>query len=123
MHTSSKIERISEDGSRSGRCASFDFAQDEVEFDVPSTLYLILSEVEGRCAPMQCLTMSAKDEPRGGEGSVQRRPPGGASYWVRSIWWPRSVWLVLARCCCMRAYLSSASIICCEMSIGGLLGS
>jgi hypothetical protein len=28
--------------------ASFDFVQDEDEFDVPSTIYLILSEVEGR---------------------------------------------------------------------------
>src|SRR5712691_5181222 len=35
-------------GSRSRRCASFDFAQDEVEFDVPSTLYLILNPERSR---------------------------------------------------------------------------
>jgi hypothetical protein len=28
--------------------ASFDFAQDEVELGMPSTVYLIVSEVEGR---------------------------------------------------------------------------
>src|SRR6266849_3194217 len=71
MHTSLKIERsqcfaISEEGSRGGRCASFDFAQDEVEFDVPSTPYLILSEVEGRRAPMQCCDVCI-DQP-GGRG-------------------------------------------------------
>ena len=44
---------------RDGRCASFDFAQDEVEFDMPLTFYLILSEVEGRSAPMQRCTICA----------------------------------------------------------------
>jgi hypothetical protein len=34
-------------------CASFDFAQDEEELDVPSPVYLILSEVEGRMTALQ----------------------------------------------------------------------
>src|SRR5262249_10879066 len=38
---------------------------------------------------------------------------------ARSSWLPRFSF----RCCCMRAYLSRASSICCEMSTGGLLGS
>jgi len=33
--------------------AFFDFAQNEDEFNVPSPVYLILSEVEGRTTPMQ----------------------------------------------------------------------
>src|SRR6266851_969000 len=39
--------------------AFFDFAQNEEEFDMPSTAYLILSEVEGRTTPMQCSKMCA----------------------------------------------------------------
>jgi len=36
-----------------GHRASFDFAQDEEKSDVPSAMYLILSEVEGRTTLMQ----------------------------------------------------------------------
>src|SRR5580700_424848 len=36
-----------------GGVSNGDFAQDEDDFDVPSTIYLILSEVEGRTTPMQ----------------------------------------------------------------------
>src|SRR5439155_12571167 len=44
-----------EERSRRGDRAFFDFAQNEDEFYMPSTVYLILSEVEGRTAPMQML--------------------------------------------------------------------
>jgi hypothetical protein len=37
----------------SQRHAFFDFAQNEDEFDLPSTIYLTLSEVEGRTLPMR----------------------------------------------------------------------
>jgi hypothetical protein len=35
-----------------GGVSNGEFAQNEDEFDVPSTAYLILSEVEGRTTPM-----------------------------------------------------------------------
>src|SRR5258707_13551952 len=54
------------------RGASFDFAQDEDEFDVPSIIYLILSVVEGRMARVQiCACLVRKRGPRraaGGSG-------------------------------------------------------
>jgi hypothetical protein len=43
-----------------GGVSNGDFAQDEDEFGVPLTVYLILSEVEGRTAPVQmCACPSA----------------------------------------------------------------
>src|SRR5258708_34611759 len=64
MHTSPKSARSQclarrEKRSWSRHRAFFDFAQNEDEFDVPSTTYLILSEVEGRTMPMQCSKMYA----------------------------------------------------------------
>src|SRR5258708_31426930 len=56
MHTSPRIGVVlatTEKRPRSPDHASFDFAQDEDEFSVPSTVYLILSVVEGRIAPVQ----------------------------------------------------------------------
>src|SRR5216684_2210736 len=49
----------SKERSRGAHGAFFDFAQNEEEFDMPSTAYLILSEVEGRTTPMQCSKMCA----------------------------------------------------------------
>src|SRR5258708_18518909 len=43
-------------------------------------------------------------------------------YWLRSTWLPRLGSRLASRSCCRRVYLSSASIICREMSIGGVLG-
>src|SRR5260221_6320004 len=54
-----------------GHSAFFDFAQNEEEFDMPSTAYLILSEVEGRTAPMQCSKICAC--PSAFAGATRRR--------------------------------------------------
>src|SRR5229473_5589840 len=51
--------------------AFFDFAQNEEEFDMPSTAYLILSEVEGRTTPMQCSKMCACPSAKAGATKVQ----------------------------------------------------
>src|SRR5258708_32452413 len=64
MHTSQEKTCFqcltrSEERSRGAHGAFFDFAQNEEEFDMPSTAYLILSEVEGRTTPMQCSKMFA----------------------------------------------------------------
>src|SRR5260221_470911 len=44
-------------------------------------------------------------------------------YWLRSTWLPRLGSRLASRSCCRRVYLSSASIICREMSIGGVGGT
>ena len=65
-----KVARIYE-GVSERRSASFDFAQDEGKFDVPSQVYLTLSEVAIRDAALRRLLMGdgARDV---GAGSLER---------------------------------------------------
>jgi hypothetical protein len=42
-------------GVRDEQVASFDFAQDEADLGMPSSDYLILSELEGRSMPLQVI--------------------------------------------------------------------
>src|SRR6266446_4324134 len=78
MHTSQERTCFqcltrSEERSRGAHGAFFDFAQNEEEFDMPSTAYLILSEVEGRTTPMQCSKMCACPSAKAGTTKTKMR--------------------------------------------------
>src|SRR5260221_13854508 len=100
MHTSPKISAIletKEKRPRSSHLASFDFAQDEDEFDVPATVYLILSVVEGRTAPVQmCACPGAFALSLRSSAHVASAMPCqiaiawrvAATSWTRRIWTP-----------------------------------
>src|SRR5229473_5511560 len=83
MHTSQEKTCFqcltrSKERSRGAHGAFFDFAQNEEEFDMPSTAYLILSEVEGRTTPMQCSKMCACPSAKAGA----QEQPHVAHRWV-----------------------------------------
>jgi hypothetical protein len=59
-----KVMNSGAERSRSRHRAFFDFAQNEDELDVPSTIYHILSEVEGRTVSMRCSRPSLTLDPR-----------------------------------------------------------
>jgi hypothetical protein len=62
--------------------ASFDFAQDEEYLDVPSTVYLILSAVEGRTIDMQRLSQPSVDKFISSKTGTHRSDAAAAEAWI-----------------------------------------